>query len=98
MELYGIEQLILFPDDKQTLGDNKFKFFKNISGRRYQAVATYLSKKDKWLVVSVWVRGEEDQLPLAWLIITAPFRLLWWFARQLWKIIAKIAVKNRPIK
>ena len=98
MELYGIEQLILFPDNKKSLGENKFKFQKIVKQRNYQAIATWLDKENKWLIISVWVRGEEDQLPLAWLIITAPLRLLWWLVKQLWQIIAKIAVKNRPIK
>lgn len=94
MELYGIEKLILFPDDKVSLGENKFKFYKNVSKRHYQAIGTYLAKEDKWLIISVWVRGEEDSLPLAWLIITAPFRFLWWFIKAFWQIIAKVAVKK----
>ncbi len=64
MELYGIEKLILDPDKKISLGEEKFKFLKNVSGRNYQAIATYLQKENKWLIVSVWVRGEEDKLPL----------------------------------
>lgn len=81
MELYAIEQLILFPDRKSATEDGKFKFQKNISGRHYQAVGTYLAKEDKWLIISVWVRGEEDELPLAWKIITAPMRLTWWLLK-----------------
>ena len=94
MELYAIEQLILFPENKISVGENKFKFFKNIGERRYQAVASYLKKEDKWLIISVWVKGEEDQLPFVWIIITSPFRLIWWAIKLLWKIIARIAGKK----
>jgi hypothetical protein len=94
MELYAIEQLLLFPDHKKELGDGKFKFQKIVNKRNYQAVATWLAKENKWLIISVWVRGEEDKLPFAWLFISAPFRLAWWLLRSLWRIIAKIAGKK----
>jgi len=94
MELYAIEQLILFPDHKKELGDDKFKFQKIISKRNYQAVATWLAKENKWLIISVWVRGEEDRPPLVWLLIIAPFRLLWELFKLIWQIIAKIARKK----
>lgn len=91
MELYGIEKLVLNPDKKISLGQNKFKFLKKIGDRRYQAIASYLPKENNWLVISVWVRGEDDRVPLIWQIITLPFRLLWWILKFIWQIIAKIA-------
>ncbi len=94
IELSAIRQLILYPSNKIDLGENKFKFFKNVSHRRYQAVATHLKNENKWLVISVWVKGEEDQLPLLWLLISLPFRLTWWLIKSLWQIIAKIARKK----
>lgn len=95
MELYGIEKTILEPDQKISLEDNKFKFLKNYSGRNYQLAATYLPKEDKWLVISAWVRGEEDRLPLTWLIISAPFRLAWWILKTIsHAIFAKTARKD----
>jgi len=98
MELYAIEQLILFPDQKTELEDDKFKFQKNISGRQNQAVATWLAKENKWLIISVWVRGEEDELPLAWRIIILPLQVLWWLlsfvGQSLWQIVAKTAGKK----
>jgi hypothetical protein len=33
-------------------------------------------------------------LPFIWILITLPFRLLWWLLKALWQIIAKIAVKK----
>ncbi len=58
------------------------KFIKQVHGRNIQLVATYLQDQDKWLVVSVWVRGEDDKVPLTWLVITAPFKLLWWLIKK----------------
>lgn len=98
MELRYIEQAIGSPDEKIDLGENKFKFLKNIAGRRYQLIATFIPKENSWLVISTWVRGEEDQLPLVWRLLSAPFMLLWWLVKKtfslLWKIIAKIASKK----
>lgn len=98
MELYAIEQLILFPDRQSATADGKCKFQKHIAGRHYQAVGTYLAKEDKWLIISVWVRGEEDELPLVWRLLIAPLRLLWWLlswlGRRLWQIAAKTAKKK----
>jgi hypothetical protein len=102
MELKAIDKLILEPERKIILDQQKFKFFKKIGHRHYQAVATYLPKEDKWLVISVWVKGEADQPPFVWLLITAPFRLLWFLCQMFWRlirwfinrIIAKIAGKK----
>lgn len=98
MDLYPIERTIIDPDQKISLGEQKFKFLKNVSGRKYQLVATYIAKEDKWLIISAWVRGEEDRLPFIWTLITAPFRLLWWLLKTilqtLWQIIAKLAWKK----
>ena len=61
------------------------KFIKTIDSRNTHVVATLLPEK-KWLIVSVWVRGEDDKLPLAWQIISFPFVVLfkisWWIIRS----------------
>ncbi len=99
--LSAIEKIILNPDQTFNLKDGKFKFIKNLDNRHYQVVAAHIKKENKWLVISVWVRGEDDRAPFAWILITAPFRLIWWLLKNLVRfllfIIAKIAGKNRPI-
>jgi hypothetical protein len=98
IELSVIEQIILNPEQKINLKDGKFKFIKNFNNRRYQVVAADIKKENKWLVISVWVRGEDDKAPFIWVLITAPFRLLWWLLKKLFQafrvIIAKIAEKK----
>jgi len=59
------------------------KFIGTVHDRLLHIVATYLPDQKKWLVVSVWVKGEEDQPPLAWKLITLPFRLLWYVVKRL---------------
>lgn len=54
------------------------KFIRELNGRVIHVVATYLPDQKKWLVVSVWVRGEDDKVPVAWYIISFPFRLAGW--------------------
>lgn len=70
------------------------KFIKTIQQRKLHVVASYLKDKNMWLVISVWVRGEEDQVPFMWMILSAPFRLGWWLLTFLWK---KIAAKSSRI-
>lgn len=67
------------PEGKQ----NTTKFIRTINQRQYQVIGTYLPKEKKTLIVSVWVRGEEDKVPLVWQIVTAPFKVLWWIVRTL---------------
>ncbi|CAN5308168.1 hypothetical protein BH10PAT2_BH10PAT2_3550 [soil metagenome] len=63
------------------------KFVRIMNGRNIQLIATYLEDQKKWLVVSAWVRGEDDKVPFMWLLITLPFKLLWrcvkWLVRTL---------------
>jgi len=70
---------------------NSIKFAKNINGRNMQLVGTYLPDQKKWLVVSAWVRGEEDRVPFVWQIITLPFKFIWWLFKRLIAIVAKSA-------
>lgn len=64
------------PDHKKSSGDESVKFIRTINNRKVHAVATYLRDEKKWLVISNWVRGEEDKKPFIWLIITLPFKIL----------------------
>lgn len=36
------------------------KFIKELDGRVHHVVGKYLEDEKKWLVLSVWIRGEED--------------------------------------
>ncbi len=52
------------------------KFIKQQGSRLYHVVATYLSEQKAYLVISAWVRGEEDRPPLLWRLLTLPFTLI----------------------
>jgi hypothetical protein len=68
------------------------KFIRTVNGRNMQLVGTYLADQKKWLIVSAWVRGEEDKIPLAWQLITLPFKLVWLLMKWLYtKSTAKTA-------
>lgn len=94
MEIGAIEEVVLHPQKEIDLGEGKIKFIKRIAKRNYQVIATHLNKENKWLVISVWVKGEEDRIPLIWQLLTLPFRLLWLLLKTTWQIVAKIAGKN----
>lgn len=58
------------------------KFIRTINGRQHQVIGKYLQDQKAWLILSVWVRGEDDHnwiTDLASLIgkaIGGTFRLL----------------------
>lgn len=76
-----------FPSKGQT------KFIKAIHDRKIHVVAKRLEPEDKWLIISVWVRGEEDKEPILWRLLILPFKILWWLIKMLWKLLVKIGEK-----
>ncbi len=83
----GIHQTIHQPSYKKKMDKGKIKFIADINNRQYHVIATPLPQKDKWLIISNWVRGEEDRVPLIWQLITAPFRLIWYIMKQIFQAI-----------
>jgi hypothetical protein len=77
----AIYQVIQSPDKKFVNKDNT-KFIRTINDRKIHVVATPIENQ-QWLVISAWVRGEDDRLSLVWQMITAPFRLIWWLSKAL---------------
>jgi Domain of unknown function (DUF4258) len=54
------------PDKSEPEEDGDIKFIKTIGKRPVHVVSKYLPDEDKWLIKSVWVRGEEDVKPSIW--------------------------------
>ena len=76
-----VVDVIKFPDKVITLADGKQKFLKTIGGRRFQVVTTYLKNERKWLVVSVWVRGEKDRKSLVFQVLESLKQLVKWLLK-----------------
>lgn len=59
---YEVKQTLLEPVNTFEQEDDKVKFIgKELShNRSYHVVAKFLPEENKWLVISAWVRGEED--------------------------------------
>lgn len=70
--------------------DSQVKFIKTINSRRVHVVATLLPEK-KWLIVSSWVKGEEDPVPLTWQILSFPIKLLFTISLWLVRFILRIS-------
>jgi len=87
MTINGVEETIYNCDKKIILPTGETKFIKQQGSRLYQAVAIYKEKEHAWLVLSVWVRGEEDRPDLLWLIITAPFKWLWKLGKFIFRLL-----------
>lgn len=84
----AVVRVLQRPDTTQpTDKPNSTKFIKTINSLEIQVVATHLPKQKTWLVISVWVRGEEDKVPLTWLLIALPFKLIYKLLRLLFKSV-----------
>ena len=93
-----VEQVITQPD--QTQAGKKagtIKFLKTLHQRQIQVIASKLKTEDKWLVVSVWVRGEADPVPLMWQLITLPFKIIAKIARIILSYIKKIVTRFKKL-
>jgi hypothetical protein len=78
-----IEKTLAKPD--RTLPGKKpgtIKFIREINGRNHQVVAKKLENQKDWLVLSVWVRGEEDFNWVEWIVIL-PFRVIRWVFKKI---------------
>lgn len=78
---------VSFPDKTFHNQDN-YKFIKTVNGRKIHVVATPI-ENNKYLIISTWVRGEDDREPLIWQLITLPFKLSWWILKTIWSVFAK---------
>jgi hypothetical protein len=78
-----IDQTLYHPDQKIRLKPSFYKFIKTIDDRKLQIIAQYLKDQKKYLIISVWVRGEDDPTSLAWKLIILPFKLIWRFLKWL---------------
>ncbi len=81
-----VVETISYPEKRFASGQSGTKFIRTLRGRKVHVVAEK-NRDSQWVVISTWVRGENDKIPLAWQLITAPFRLLWWILQQLWRTI-----------
>lgn len=78
-----VVQVLQSPSETKPTGKrNTTKFIKIVHDRLVHVVATHLPQENKWLVVSVWVRGEEDEASLAWRILTVPFKAIWYLIKR----------------
>lgn len=81
-----VVQAVLQPHKTyQASKKNTFKFIKTIDNRKLHVVASKTPDLGKWLIVSVWVRGEDDALPFVWQLLTAPFKFVWWILKNVWR-------------
>lgn len=79
----SVYQTVSYPNKEKNEGRGSKKFVRTISGRKYHVIAQWKSIEQKWLIISVWVRGENDRVPLSVQIVLLPFRLLWWVIKKI---------------
>ncbi|MFH2118225.1 MAG: DUF4258 domain-containing protein [Candidatus Paceibacterota bacterium] len=79
----AIYQVIATPDQSSKQQANT-KFIRTINNRLIHVVASPI-KNHRWLIISVWVRGEEDRVPFMWRLLTLPLRLVWKMLQSFWR-------------
>ncbi len=89
INLTSINQVINFYDQKIKLKNDLYKFGKIINQRKIQLIAQYLKRKKQYLIISLWVRGENDPLPIVWQIIILPFKIIWWILKFIFSHLFK---------
>lgn len=80
----AIYQAVNNPDQSFNQEEDAYKFTKLINDRQHHVIAKKIDE-DKWLVISVWIRGEEDPVPLIWQLLTFPFKVLWLLIKKSFK-------------
>lgn len=84
-----VYEAIKKPDTQEPEEDDKVRFTRVIDERDLHVVASFVPTQDKWMVVTAWVRGEEDPRPFTIVLLLLPFRIL----RLLWRIF-RFVLKN----
>ena len=93
-----VRQVLAHPE--KTFPSNKpeqIKFIRNLSHRTIHVVGKYLEDQKKWLIISVWVRGEDDPIPLMWLVITVPFKIIAKIAKIILSYIKKYLLEKNKL-
>ena len=72
----AVHKVVNNPQSKATEDNGNTRFVREVSKRDIHVIATYLPDEKRWLIVSAWVRGEDDPKPLWLRILTLPLRLV----------------------
>jgi hypothetical protein len=56
-----VEMAIKRPDERVPEDDGDTRFVRTINGRELHVVGKFLSDEHRWLVKSLWIRGEADE-------------------------------------
>lgn len=64
-------------------GSKPVKFVRLYNDRLYHVIAQWKRQERAWLVVSVWVRGEDDRESILAQLLLLPFRLFWRLLKKL---------------
>jgi len=84
----AVYQAVANPDKQfPEKGSKAIKFIRTVGARTYHVVALWKAPEKSWLIISVWVRGEDDKESLIAQIILLPFKLIWWILKQLWRVV-----------
>lgn len=88
-----IHKLWHAPEQIEKLEDGKEKRIATKHDRTVHMIGTYLQDEDKWLLISTWVRGEDDPVPWVWQLLVMSVRVVWLGMRLLWKIAKYVALQ-----
>jgi len=72
----AVVQVVRKPQVTESEDNGNKRFVRVVKDRNYHVIAKYLTDEKRWLIVSAWVRGEDDPEPLWRRVLLLPFRVL----------------------
>ncbi len=77
ISLEAAESVLRNPEETEPGSkEDTVKFIRTLHDRNIQLVGKYLPDQNKWLILSAWVRGEDDQAPLSWRVLVEIFQFI----------------------
>ncbi len=78
------------PEHIESLAEGKEKRIATKHDRTVHMIGTYLADEDRWLLISTWVRGEDDPLPVVWQVLAGLVRMGWRLLRFVLQMLIKL--------
>lgn len=79
----AVVRTIKNPSEKESEENGNVRFVKDVNQREVHVIGNWLEDENRWIVVSAWVRGEEDPRPLWQWAFVLPYQLMRWLWRRI---------------
>ena len=71
-----VAKAVKSPQSREKEDNGNTRFVRVVDSRNLHVIARYLPDERKWLIVSAWVRGEDDARPIWMRVLLAPVTII----------------------